>query len=146
MVVQHLCAEEHRPAQPPAATAVGWGEKLSLDAISSPSNLKYPLRYPFLPRSSHVVPSLLYFCSWSLSVKGHGLMQNPCPVLSQMVFAAIWICDRGEKSYCLLWARPLAGISLPHEYVLLCSLLLAWVFSNVFQFLLHNQGRKLTKI
>lgn len=40
-MVQHYCAEEHRPAQFPAAIVVGLDEQLSLDEILNPSDLKY---------------------------------------------------------------------------------------------------------
>lgn len=65
MVVQHYCAEEHLPAQSPAAIAVGLDEQLILDEISNPSNLKYFSLSPFLSPSSRVAPKptlFLFLC------------------------------------------------------------------------------------
>lgn len=102
-MVQHYCAEEHRPAQFPEAIVVGLDEQL-FRRDSKPKWFKVFFTSPFCLLPLMLPSSLLYFCSCALSVQGHGLMQNPYTALSKMAFAAIWICDRGEKSNFLLWA------------------------------------------
>lgn len=103
-MVQHYCAEEHRPAQFPAAIVVGLDEQLSLDEIPNPSDLKYS--------SLLLSVSFLSCCPQAYFISGPVLYQSKdmalCKIHTQLW--AKWRLQQFEyvieekKSNFLLWA------------------------------------------